>query len=77
MALNRAAEYLGITPKTLRRAAEAGKIAVKHPLADGPWIFHRTDLEQWKGRTEILKNRGAGDPTGPAANQESFGFSTT
>ncbi|WP_343044837.1 helix-turn-helix domain-containing protein [Allomesorhizobium camelthorni] len=42
--LNKAARLLGITPKTLRRAAEAGKIEGLHPLPDGPWIFRRSEL---------------------------------
>lgn len=77
MALNRAAEYLQMTPKTLRRAAEAGKVPAKHPLADGPWIFRRSDLDQWKEKAEQLKNAGTGDPTGPTGKQGSFDFSTT
>jgi Cytochrome bd terminal oxidase subunit II len=35
------AKLLGIAPKTLRRAAEAGEIEALHPLPDGPWIFAR------------------------------------
>src|SRR5258706_9440996 len=37
--LNKAAGLLGIAPKTLRLAAEAGEIEASHPLPDGPWIF--------------------------------------
>jgi hypothetical protein len=32
---------LGIAPRTLRLAAEAGEIEGGHPLPDGPWIFRR------------------------------------
>lgn len=42
--LSKAAALLGITPKTLRLAAEAGEIDAVHPLADGPWIFSREVL---------------------------------
>ncbi|GBR37158.1 transposase [Neoasaia chiangmaiensis NBRC 101099] len=42
--LGEAAKLLGIAPKTLRLAAEAGKIAATHPLPDGPWIFERQIL---------------------------------
>ncbi len=42
--LGGAAKLLGITPKTLRLAAEAGQIEGAHPLADGPWIFSRSKL---------------------------------
>ena len=43
--LTKAAALLGISPKTLRLAAESGEIDAIHPLADGPWIFSRADLD--------------------------------
>ena len=43
--LGKAAKVLGITPKTLRIAAEAGEIEGVHPLSFGPWIFSRSKLE--------------------------------
>jgi hypothetical protein len=42
--LNKAAGLLGIAPKTLRLAAEAGEIEGGHPLPDGPWLFRRSTL---------------------------------
>lgn len=45
MNLTEAAESLGLSPRTLRIAAERGEIEAQHPLADGPWIFHRSALE--------------------------------
>ena len=42
--LSKAARLLGITPKTLRIAAESGEIEALHPLPDGPWIFSRSAL---------------------------------
>ena len=42
--LNNAARLLQVAPKTLRVAAEAGKIEALHPLPDGPWIFSRAVL---------------------------------
>jgi hypothetical protein len=42
--LNKAARLLGVAPKTLRLAAEAGEIEGIHPLHDGPWIFSRSEL---------------------------------
>lgn len=44
--LSSAAKLLGVAPKTLRLAAEAGDIKAEHPLADGPWIFERTELSK-------------------------------
>jgi hypothetical protein len=43
--LNNAARLLGVAPKTLRLAAEAGEIEGVHPLPDGPWIFSRSELD--------------------------------
>ena len=42
--LSNAARLLGVTPKTLRLAAEAGDIESIHPLPEGPWIFSRSAL---------------------------------
>ena len=48
--LGGAAKLLGIIPKTLRLAAEAGEIEATHPLPDGPWIFSRSKLETSQAR---------------------------
>ena len=45
MNLTEAAHVLGISPKTLRVAVDHGEIEAEHPLADGPWVFHRRVLE--------------------------------
>jgi len=45
MNLTEAAHALGISPKTLRLAVERREIDAEHPLADGPWVFHRRVLE--------------------------------
>ena len=42
--LSDAARFLGVAPKTLRLAAEAGEINGIHPLPNGPWIFSRSAL---------------------------------
>jgi DNA invertase Pin-like site-specific DNA recombinase len=44
LTLNKAARLLGIAAKTLRLAADAGKIEGIHPLPEGPWIFSRSLL---------------------------------
>ena len=44
MNLGKAAKVIGVTPKTLRIAAQAGEIDATHPLPDGPWIFSRDAL---------------------------------
>ena len=43
--LSQAAAVAGVAPRTLRLAAERGKIDATHPLAEGPWIFSRADLD--------------------------------
>lgn len=42
--LSQAAAIAGVAPRTLRLAAERGEIDATHPLAEGPWIFSRADL---------------------------------
>jgi excisionase family DNA binding protein len=45
MTLTEAAEFLGLSTRTVRLAVERGEITGEHPLADGPWVFRRCDLE--------------------------------
>jgi hypothetical protein len=45
MNLTRAAAVLGISPKTLRVAAEQREIEALHPLEDGPWLFKKSTLQ--------------------------------
>ena len=46
MNLTQAAALLGISPRTLRVAAEQGEIEATHPLPEGPWLFNRAILER-------------------------------
>jgi DNA invertase Pin-like site-specific DNA recombinase len=78
MNLTEAAEFIGISPRTLRLAVERGKIVAEHPLPEGPWIFNRETL-----KTEAVTNllvraraRRAG-PAIPIAQQGSLDLSTT
>jgi DNA invertase Pin-like site-specific DNA recombinase len=76
--LTRAAKLLGISQKTLRLAAESGEIDAVHPLADGPWIFSRSDLAAPAAQTIVKRARqGARYPTGPCPNQQTLFPSTT
>jgi DNA invertase Pin-like site-specific DNA recombinase len=43
--LTEAADFLGVSARTLRLAVERGELAAEHPLADGPWIFNRDALQ--------------------------------
>ena len=45
MNLTRAAAVLGVSPKTLRVAAEQREIEALHPLEDGPWLFKKSTLQ--------------------------------
>lgn len=64
--LSRAAKLLGVAPKTLRLAAEAGEIQADHPLADGPWVFARTELSI--PAAQQLKKRARQNPKHPAVS---------
>jgi DNA invertase Pin-like site-specific DNA recombinase len=76
LTLSEAAQYLGISPRTLRVEVERGGLPGDHPLRNGPWIFQRQSLETEgvKGfvrRVQGHRNRGAV----PGAEQRTFDFS--
>lgn len=76
--LGGAAKLLGITPKTLRLAAEAGEIEGTHPLPDGPWIFSRSKLATSQARQILDRARqNRRYPTGSHPDQENLFPSTT
>lgn len=76
--LSGAAAILGITPKTLRIAAEAGDVEGVHPLPEGPWIFGREALMR-QSSIAIAKRakRTAQHPAGPDTDQQSLFASDT
>lgn len=45
MNLTQAAEYVGVSPRTLRKTAESEAVHAQHPLPDGPWVFERATLD--------------------------------
>jgi DNA invertase Pin-like site-specific DNA recombinase len=55
--LTEAARVLGISQRALRNAATRGEIPVEHPLAEGPWIFRRADLETEATRSLAERTR--------------------
>jgi DNA invertase Pin-like site-specific DNA recombinase len=76
--LNRAAKLVGVAPKTLRIAAEAGEIDAVHPLADGPWIFSRDEVTGTKARKLKERTRmSARHPAGPTRDKEDLFLTTT
>ena len=78
MNLTEAAEFLGISPRTLRLAVERGEIEADHPLNDGPWVFNRLTLESEAAIHLVSRVQRRCDlPAKPAAEQASLDFSTT
>lgn len=71
--LTKAAALIDISSKTLRLAAESGKIGATHPLPDGPWIFSRTVLTgpAAKSLTERASH-GAKHPAGHNVDQQNL-----
>jgi len=68
--LTQAAACLGVSPKTLRLAAEQEEIAALHPLNDGPWLFARANLEGDAAQQLVQRaRRRRADPAGRAAPQ--------
>ena len=78
MTLTQAAALLGISPKTLRLAAERGEIEAAHPLAEGPWLFKRAILERQEAKcvAERVRRRRS-HPTGPKYRQSNLFESMT
>jgi DNA invertase Pin-like site-specific DNA recombinase len=76
--LTKAAAYLGVSPKTLRLAAESDDIQAMHPLPEGPWLFRRAALDG--STTQALVERArhsAKHPARPQPLQEDLFASTT
>jgi DNA invertase Pin-like site-specific DNA recombinase len=73
MNLTQAAALLGISPKTLRIAAERGEIEATHPLAEGPWLFKRAILEREETKCLVERvRRRRSHPTGLKYRQSNF-----
>jgi DNA invertase Pin-like site-specific DNA recombinase len=76
--LTTAAGRLGISPRTLRLAVERGEIPGDHPLADGPWVFNRRDLDSAAARGVVERVRCRNAPGAvPPSVQSTFTFSST
>jgi DNA invertase Pin-like site-specific DNA recombinase len=76
--LNKAARLLGVAPKTLRHAAEAGHIEGVHPLPDGPWIFSHSELTRPEARQIVHRARqNPKHPAGSHPDQQNLFASTT
>jgi len=75
--LSQAALHIGVTPKTLRVAVEAGEIEGIHPLPEGPWIFSRDDISGYAAQQLAKRARqNPKYPTGSHPDQQSLFPST-
>jgi hypothetical protein len=77
MTLTEAADHMGISPRTLRLAAEAGEIDGKHPLADGPWVFNKAELETDTARAVQRRVKKRNRVAVPNPKQQTLDFSGT
>jgi DNA invertase Pin-like site-specific DNA recombinase len=78
MNLTEASDSLGVSARTLRVAVERGEIEAAHPLADGPWVFNRSELETKAAMIFVERVRCGKPGTAiPNSYQRDFGFSTT
>ena len=76
--LSKAAQFLRVAPKTLRLAAEAGKIEAIHPLPEGPWIFAHAALATPAAQSITERARQTSRyPAGPHPSQQCLFPSTT
>jgi hypothetical protein len=64
--LNKAAQLLHVSPRTLRLAVEAHRIEAVHPLPEGPWIFSRAVLSSPAARA--ITERARQNPKHPAGS---------
>jgi hypothetical protein len=71
LSLEEAAGLMDVSTRTLRRAAQANEVPACHPLANGPWIFARSDLENEVAKRVTTRVRARRDRAGagPTAGQ--------
>jgi len=76
--LTEAARCVGVSARTLRLAVERGELVAEHPLADGPWIFHRDSLAGSAAAALAARARARQHPPAvPADQQRLFEKSST
>jgi DNA invertase Pin-like site-specific DNA recombinase len=67
MKLGEGAAYLGVAQATLRRAIERGHVEGLHPLADGPWVMRREELDRPEVRARFDRLRRGRKPAAAAS----------
>ena len=71
--LTEAATFLGLSSRTVRLSVERGELLGEHPLADGPWVFRRNDLQSDNAKRLVQRiHRAREDPAVPASEQPSL-----
>jgi hypothetical protein len=76
MNLSEAAAGVGVSPKTLRLAAERGEIPAIHPLPIGPWMFRTADLTDPAMQLRVTRDRRR-KGTGLDAEHPTLDFAST
>jgi hypothetical protein len=78
LTLTEAARQIGVSPKTLRLGVEHGELKAEHPLAEGPWIFNRSQLDSIAVAELVARARARNHhPAGLKGRQGSLDFSMT
>lgn len=78
MNLTRAAEFIGVSARTLRLAIDRGEIEARHPLPDGPWVVQQRSLQTPAAVAVAQRAKQAGyTPAIPSEKQVNLAFSTT
>jgi DNA invertase Pin-like site-specific DNA recombinase len=78
LTLTEAARLIGVSPKTLRLGVEHGELKAEHPLAEGPWIFNRNQLDSVAVAELVARARARNHhPAGLKGKQGSLDFSMT
>jgi DNA invertase Pin-like site-specific DNA recombinase len=73
--LTEAAQFLGVSPRTVRLAAERREIIGEHPLDDGPWIFNRQALQSAPAQKVVQRAQNHKRPPAiPDPDQKTFNF---
>jgi hypothetical protein len=78
MNLTEAAAFLGVSPRTVRLAIDAGELHAEHPLSDGPWLVSRQELmTEAAQRVNHRAHRGGRRPAISSENQHDLQFLST
>lgn len=79
LTLTEASAFLGVSSRTLRIAAELGRIPGQHPLSNGPWVFQRSDLQSTEAQqfVEYAHRPNRRTPAVPHPQQQNLNFSGT